>query len=1108
MENEISNQIGLTSLDNSLTLKGGDLFMADDNLEGAGGSPPEQQNPPETQTPPEKPQGQDNGRREADNQAWFRNDAARVRQERQNFLAGQRYIEGVLADLSDVMKKEKKVDGIPLHTPDDIKRAFVLLYPDRFKSPEDANSVYNNIYRQEIERQQSATEAEVMVNKLFSDPDLVVELMKDAPDANKLGVLSDFIEGSLNIADPQTAAFARIVTSPDGIGITDNNTGEVVDVVKLSPTARRLILEWTLEKIIGLPEKASPDSDYNIGSWYAQTNVDDLRSMSNSNFSAEERAAKIPENHRFVRYIGELIEMRKVAHEFRRSLSLGDSYKNIIQEHLKTHGLDFLYNEMAGVDKVLALYEILLGVKASEKQEWLEQSDIAKVDKAVREAIEKAQNQGLLKKHNKLFSSRELELESRKSDKDSPLTSDEETELSGFHHERNLTEWEVDRALSMGKILIMGLQRQAIYTSLGEMPKGTAARLSSMPNEFMGRAIAPLKAYAERFFAGGADVTYGGPRAFMRRLLTEIRNYQGEETLFIGKDKIDSWNTNGWGAVDTLSSRWRNELMFLADIKIQTAGGETTMMELLEKRLEAMRSKFSGEIDLDDTHGYMMSKETKKDVTKELAKDEDMLAAVVGQRLYLSVLLRYDYLPDVAKQALFKKIAMLDPLKMAAFRPDVLDGLTDGDDKNINMGDIPDPKNPGKTKPDMITERELWNRMQEKLILANMVRVEEDTKAYFSETSDGLHRESQSMDKLRVEASKLIDFSVAGKPKLKPDIDAETRYDEILKLGKDKVPLYFRTEAKDHDGRTIINPDGTPKYVSTLSGDEIAVLQKVIDAGVESRNDSKNIAEHVINVSSKKGLKKGFGEILKRGSVKTFVTKHGDMSKDVSISTLAANAHMPFTFMLNDVPHVSWAKSEDGPSGISDEDMIRLYIFDGGGYQKAYEEALKPLIEQPNLLFRERMKKFVDEIKNPDGEYNAQGKAAVITQAWMRMVSEYRLSGGASELIRTYDVPRSEMEKYYPKSHLAFNAAERGVMYDALAQDNTLSDARTRLFLGLIELRKSQLKRLKEATNSSRGKAMRDTLGGFIRLLAGVLGIGFLSAIFSKETLKEAGLTA
>src|ERR1035437_117916 len=226
-----------------------------------------------------------------------------------------------------------------------------------------------------------------------------------------------------------------------------------------------------------------------------------------------------------------------------------------------------------------------------------------------------------------------------------------------------------------------------------------------MPNEFMGRAIAPLKAYAERFFAGGADATHGGPRAFIRRLLTEMRREenQGEETLFISKDKIDSWNTNGWGAVDPLSSRWRNEIMFLADIKINMGGneGETTLMEFLEKRFEVMRSRFPREIDFDPDHGYMMSKETKNDVKKELAKDRAMLEAVLGQRLYLSVLLRYDFLPEIAKQALFKKIAILDPLKMAAFRPDVLDGLS-------------------------ATELATWKDMQIKLTLANMARVEED----------------------------------------------------------------------------------------------------------------------------------------------------------------------------------------------------------------------------------------------------------------------------------------------------------------------------------------------------------------------------------------------
>jgi predicted RNA-binding Zn ribbon-like protein len=1102
MENEISNQIGLTSSDNSPTLKGGDLFMADDNLEGAGGPPPEQQNPPEqseTQTPPEKPQGQDNGPREANNS----NASASVRREQQDYSIARQQLEEAIATsathlLTEDARERIKAYEASTKTKTDVEDMMMLLYPEQIKTRQDARDNIGTMYQQAIDRENAKDNAQGVVETLFKgNQELVAELMKDVPDVKKLDALSDFIEGSLEISNPQTAAFARIVTSPEGIHIRDSE-GEIVDTVKLSPASRRLILEWTLEKIIGLPEKASPDSDYNIGSWYAQTNVDDLRSMSNSNFSAEEKAAHISENHRFVRYIGELIEMRKVAHEFRRSLSLGDSYKSIIQEHLKTHGLDFLNNEMAGVDKVLALYETFLGVKASEKQEWLEQSDITKVDKSVRDAMEKARDQGLLKKHNKLFSPEELaerlELSQRLKGPNNRLTDDKKKELERqldekYPHDRLLTEWEMDRALSIGKILTMGLQRQAIYTSLGQMPSGVAARLSSMPNEFMGRAIAPVKAYAERFFAGGADASYGGPRAFMRRLLTEIRREQGEETLFISKEKIDSWNTNGWGSVDPLSSKWRNELMFLADIKIGSGEDAETLMNLLESRLEDMRKKFPREIDRDDTHGYAMSKETKKDVKDELAKDEAMLAAVVGQRLYLSVLLRYDYLPEIAKQALFKKIAMLDPLKMAAFRPDVLDGL-DRANKNI---EIPDPENPGKTKK--VTEKELWDSMSAKLALANMIRVEEDTKSYFTETSHGLHRESHSRDKLRVEASKLIDFSIAGKPQLKPDIDAETRY-EILGMGEHGV---FRTEAKNPDGTTVLNSDGTPKYVSILSDAEIAVLKKVIDAGVEMRKDSRSIAEHV--------AKNGLGEILRRGSVKTFVTKHGDMSKDVSISTLAAKAHMPFTFMLNDVPHVSWAKAEEGPSGISDEDMIRLFIFDGTGFQDAYEKALKPLIEQPNQEFRKHMKDFVDAIKNPDGEYNAQNKAAIVIQAWIRMASEYKLSGGFSELIRMYDVPRSEMEKYYPKSHLALNAAERGKYYDALAQDNTLSDARTRLFLGFIELKKSQLKRLKEATNSSRGKAMRDGLVGIMRLIAVALGINILATIFSKQTLKEAGLT-
>jgi hypothetical protein len=1099
MENEISNQIGLTSSDNSLTLKGGDLFMDNNNAETGGSQPPPEQEVPETtaqekQTPPDQPQSPDSGARAANAQAAPRSIRGLLD-----------YIGSNFTDLQDQFLREGK--KIPA-TPEDAIAAYVEQGLTKDQAIERlAKQIGFGSGRQGADAAMKAT-----VQGLFiENPELGEELAKADPDGRNLDALARFIDEKLNISDPQTAAFAKEMTRPDlVIPVVDETTGEVVvdettgEVVgkSLSADARRLVLEWTLEKIIGLPEKKSPDSDYNIGSWYAQSNIDELSSLSESNFSAEEK--KLPANRKFIRYIGELIEMRKVAHELRRSLSLGDSYKNIIQEHLKTHGLDFLYNEMAGVDKALALYETLLGVKASEKRVWLEQRDITEVDKQVRRIMETAQRQGLLKKHDKSLSPRELELrwlesgqgdraltaEERaelntyhferdlsprelelrlKDSRENELTQDEKKELEDFHHDRVLTSWEVERALSMGKILTMGLQRQAIYTSLGKMPGSVAARLSSMPNEFMGRAIAPLKAYAERFFAGGADASYGGPRAFMRRLVKEIVATQNVQTLF--GVETNSWNLNGWGSVDALSSKWRNELQFLANIEIDFGSGQTTLTEFLDGRMSAMMQdkKFSREIDFDQTHGYSMSKETNKDVKTKLGRDKNMLAAIVGQRLYLSVLLRYDYLPEIAKQALFKKIAILDPLKMAAFRPDVLDGLTP-------------------------VQRELWDQMRDRLILTNMARVEEDAKAYFSDTNQGLYRKTQKEDRLRAEAEKLINFDAAGGPKLRENINEDVRYEIMNK--------YFPELQEDN------NSTPEERAERAIRKAERAVLRKVIDAGVETRRDSSNIVTSVVDTSLEHGFKKGLGEILRRGSVKTFIAKGGDMSQDVSISTMAANAHMPFTFILNDVPHVSWAKPEDGPSGVADEDMIRLFIFDGGGYQKAYEEALKPLIEQPNQEFRKRMKDFVDNIKNPDGEYKAQGKAEVIIQAWMRMASEYRLSGGISELIRTYDVPRSEMEKYYPKSHLALNAAERGIMYDALAQDNTLSDARTRLFLGLIELRKSQLKRLKEATNSSRGKVMRDALGGFIRLLAGVLGIGFLSAIFSKETLKEAGLTA
>jgi hypothetical protein len=797
--------------------------------------------------------------------------------------------------------------------------------------------------------------------------DIGKQLISDTPDLASIPELEKFINKNLKLSDPLTPAFADAISNPE-FRVTVNGRQE-----KISLTSRKVMLERVLERIIGLPEYA-PDATYNIGSWQAQTNVDEIRALSESNFPEDE-------SHQFIKYVTTLIEMRRVAHELRRSLSLGESYKNVIQQDLKTRGFEFLSNEMVGVDRVTALYETYLGLEVKDKKTWLSHASLAGVDKRVRDMMMKASAEGDLKKHG-----------------------------------RALAPWEIDRALAIGKTLEMGLQRTALYATLGCMPEGTSERLESEMNEIMGaRALAPFKTYMLRFLTGGPDKTLGAARAFMKRILVEMKKTQ--KGSFFGIDR-DSWNLNGWGATDALSSRWRNEFQFLADIQIGEGNNKTTLMQLLESRMHevAKRDRIKG-IEFSSVLGYQMSGDAKKKVVEALGNDRIMLEGIVGQRLYQMVLLRYDFLPEIAKQALFRKIAIMNPLTMSALRPDILDGL--------------DP-----------AQRAEWDSdsMRDKLVLANLRRVEiEKYNTYFEERADDkVVRRTQSMGDLSREAAKLIRFTRGG-PELVNPTNA-TRYEMITARDDQGHSLYFGKEG--------------------LTPQQEAVLKQVIDAGVNME----------------------------------------------AIDEAVKATHMPETLMINDVPRISWVKAEDGSSiaGITDEDMIRLQIYDGEGYRKAYEEGLKPLVERPDVEPVKQLKIFVDSLTNPDGEHTAQGKSEVIAQAWMKMCAMYPGVDWVSLAFTSTDTPKSEMEKFAPKSNLALNEPERAKFYDTFAREHILSDARVGGVLGFFA--HSQLQRLKDETQSNRSDVYRRNLMSFLRILVAAFGLQFLSAMFSKKTLEEAGL--
>jgi len=236
----------------------------------------------------------------------------------------------------------------------------------------------------------------------------------------------------------------------------------------------------------------------------------------------------------------------------------------------------------------------------------------------------------------------------------------------------------------------------------------------------------------------------------------------------------------------------------LANIKIAQPGGQTTLMDLLSQRLIdiAHRGGIRG-IETDKNFGlYVQDNKIQNDknsksaldiLKSELGRDQATVEAIMGQKLYLSSLLMYDYLPGFVKQALFRKIAILDPLKMAALRPDILEGLS--------------PQ-----------QRETWRGMEQKLVLGDMRRLErEKAKLYFTEREDGsLEHHLQTAAELHEEAEKLIDFS--GRIPILRNPSNDTKY-QLLARDAQGHFLYFGEHG--------------------LTEPEEAVLKKVIDAGIQ-----------------------------------------------------------------------------------------------------------------------------------------------------------------------------------------------------------------------------------------------------------------------------------
>lgn len=489
------------------------------------------------------------------------------------------------------------------------------------------------------------------ITKVFEDPAIIEELRKGNPDLTKetLRPLRHFMETFLDPTDNGFTNFA------DFIANTEN------EQLPISDASRRLLYEWLFERIIGRPDMGPEESSYDVGqSFVLRNNFERIRTIA-------QRSEKMGLD--FYRYLEELMHIRMVAHELNRNLRHGEKYREYVASYLRTGGLDFMQNVLAGSGTVVSLYEKIAPYKVSERKTWFTESDIKSISEEVRDTFEKMFEAGLVVKG-----------------------------------ERKLTEWEKERALRIGRILFAGTQRMAMYASLGSIPPdaNTTEKIGSLPYEYIGRALVPFKMIAARFFGGGQK---SGSHRLLERIFEEqeVITSSNYVSLF-GLDKrvmmVDSY-----GAKDPESHSWRSQLMFLGTIKMRSGENNFTLLDYLNHHAERY-----AEAGTDPLLGG--------DVADKTSFSRDVQDAVLGQRLYLSVLSRYGNFDTDLKTKIWKKIATLKPSTVVSLLPDV---------KGHN--------------------NETWGGLRQKLYIAEMARVINDSQMY----ARGLDEDDLRMERARVD---------------------------------------------------------------------------------------------------------------------------------------------------------------------------------------------------------------------------------------------------------------------------------------------------------------------------------------------------------------------
>lgn len=417
--------------------------------------------------------------------------------------------------------------------------------------------------------------------------------------------------------------FTKKMTAKE-IKVPGGEQGEIT--IEPSDAVRKILFEWAIEKVISIPD-ITPDSPYRLD-MYADMEKTNVLIAGSRNFRGD---------HDFIRKIGTLIEVRQNYHELRQVLSQPETYKKFLQS-LKTNGLLFVNNDLAGVRQALLFHERLNSSKLSKVKKWFSPKDLADIDLQVEQRMRALWESGHLKQDGRV-----------------------------------LTEWELERAIRIANTHFNGTQRQAVYEGAGEIPAPGTDRIASTKNEYISRSMYPFKQLAIRFNAGQDHGDANGSTVLLRHIFRRKReqeqhNYDhdhgGKQSITkpIFGLKTETVLANQLGAPDLRSHKgWRNPIINFSGIRLVQGepgdpGNPAGSMSLLEYFI---------------SKGAIMD-DTTFEPSFSMKVDGDVETVVLGQTLYLSALADHGDFTAALKEKIWQKRAILNPAAVVNFRPEII----------------------------------------------------------------------------------------------------------------------------------------------------------------------------------------------------------------------------------------------------------------------------------------------------------------------------------------------------------------------------------------------------------------------------------------------------